>query len=196
MRKLALLLLLAALPFSALDRTFAVDSTSSGIVATFDVVGETFRAHIENPSTIQQVIDLWNGQSRANIPVGKLLPGEEYNLGWSWHTDPWNIQMAEVAIELCDGRPSDVEANLDYWLYTVGMYCPWNAVLVDVMYLDHPVGGIAELPDVASTPLEAQNSSGPDAGLLAGVAAAVAAGLLALFSGAWYARRRRLRQGD
>jgi hypothetical protein len=60
-----------------------------------------------------------------------------------------------------------------------------------------PVGGIAELPrldggqaEVAGTPLEMGGSSGPSVGLVAGVAAAVAAGALALGSAAWYARRR------
>ena len=53
-----------------------------------------------------------------------------------------------------------------------------------------PVGGIAELPAVAGTPLEAGGSSGPSANVVAGVAAAVAAGALALGGAAWYARRR------
>jgi DMSO/TMAO reductase YedYZ molybdopterin-dependent catalytic subunit len=57
-----------------------------------------------------------------------------------------------------------------------------------------PVGGIAELPDVAATPLEAPGASGGDAGSIAGVAAVVAVGVAALAGGAWwYARRRWLR---
>ena len=52
------------------------------------------------------------------------------------------------------------------------------------------VGGIAELPGVAGTPLEAQGSSGRD---VASLAAVVAAGVVALAGGAWYARRRWLR---
>ena len=54
-----------------------------------------------------------------------------------------------------------------------------------------PVGGIAELPDVAGRPLEAQDSSGFRASVRGGVLAAVAAGALALGGAAWYARRRR-----
>ena len=52
------------------------------------------------------------------------------------------------------------------------------------------VGGIAELPDVAAAPLEASDSSGRDLGFLAGVAAVVAAGVVALAGGACYAGRR------
>ncbi len=50
------------------------------------------------------------------------------------------------------------------------------------------VGGVAELPEVAGTPLETAGSSSPSATVLAGVA--VTAGL-ALGGAAWYARRRR-----
>ena len=52
------------------------------------------------------------------------------------------------------------------------------------------VGGIAELPEVAGAPLEAADSSGPSAGLLAGIAALAGVGALALGGAAWYARRR------
>ena len=51
------------------------------------------------------------------------------------------------------------------------------------------VGGIAELPEVARTPLETDGSSVPGARLLASVAVA---GALVLASAAWYTRRRRL----
>ncbi len=52
------------------------------------------------------------------------------------------------------------------------------------------IGGIAELPEVAATPLESPDSSGPSTTVLAGIVAAVAAGTIALSSAAWYARRR------
>ena len=54
------------------------------------------------------------------------------------------------------------------------------------------VGGIAELADVARTPLDAAGSSGASAGVVAAVVIA-AATAFALGGGAWYARRRWLR---
>jgi len=56
------------------------------------------------------------------------------------------------------------------------------------------VGGSAELPDVADAPLEMPDSSGPGAGVTAGIVGAVAAGAIAVGGAAWYARRRWLRR--
>jgi plastocyanin len=53
------------------------------------------------------------------------------------------------------------------------------------------VGGIAQLPAAANAPLNGATSSGSSVGLIAG-SAAIAAGLVALAGGAWYARRRRV----
>ena len=53
-----------------------------------------------------------------------------------------------------------------------------------------PVGGVAELPDVAGGRLEAEGSAGPSGAVVVGVLAAVTAGAVALGSAGWYARRR------
>jgi hypothetical protein len=55
-----------------------------------------------------------------------------YNQPWSWHIDSEDIHMAEMTIELCDGLPSHVENDLDYWVDTVGRFCPWQATLVNI----------------------------------------------------------------
>lgn len=56
-----------------------------------------------------------------------------------------------------------------------------------------PVGGIAELPEVARTSLEPGEASGPGAGVLAGIAGALAGGAVALGGAAWYVRGRLVR---
>jgi len=104
-----------------------------GILATFDVVGEQYRIFITNEETIEQVFALQRGESQANIPSGGLVAGQvAYNRPWSWHIHPEDVHMAEMTIELCDGTPSLVEADLDYWLNTVKRFCPWGAKLIDV----------------------------------------------------------------
>ena len=40
--------------------------------------------------------------------------------------------MAEITMELCDGLPSHVEEDIDYWVDTVGRFCPWSAKIVKI----------------------------------------------------------------
>ena len=106
---------------------------AGGVVATFDVLGSTFRAFVTNSTAIEDLFRLHRGESTANIPNGILRPGPgaaRHNAPWSWHLDPEDVQMAEVTIEVCSGRPAFVEEDLDHWLNGVGRYCPWSAKLV------------------------------------------------------------------
>jgi hypothetical protein len=106
---------------------------AGGILATFDVVGDTYKIWITNPATIDQVIALAEGESEANIPNGRIEygPGQgDHNAPYSWHIDPEEVEMAEFTIELCDAEPSFVEENVEYFVDTVGWYCPWGAELV------------------------------------------------------------------
>jgi len=123
--------------FSALHSPNCSSPASSdlegGILATFDVQRERYKIFITNEETIAQVYSLRDGESGANIPSGKLLRGKvSYNQPWSWHIDSEDIVMAEFTIELCDGLPSHIEENLDYWVNTVGRFCPWSATLVSI----------------------------------------------------------------
>lgn len=89
---------------------------------------EEFRVRSTSPE--------FNAQARAQLqlPVtqrqrfvaGPILAGNGgHNLNWSWHIgDPTLVQ---TSIELCDGRPSMVEADLGYWLGTVKSFCPWSS---------------------------------------------------------------------
>ena len=106
-----------------------------GVLALFEVSGERFSAFVTNPEIISEILALEAGTSEASIPNGRLIRGPgpaEYNLPWSWHMDPMEIEMAEVTIELCDGTPSIIENNLDEWLEVVGQFCPWDARLISV----------------------------------------------------------------
>jgi len=106
-----------------------------GVLATFEVAGEQFKVWVTNAQAVQQLLDLAAGDSMANIPNGRLLPGPgtaDHNLPWSWHLDPEEIEMAEVATEVCDGTPAYVEEHLGEFVETAGRYCPWSARLVSV----------------------------------------------------------------
>lgn len=88
--------------------------------------GETFRVQIENPDVIAQA-DTLVGRGNLLIVTGELRAGDGgFNQPWSWHLDPATVGFAQFTIELCDGCPGMVEADLATWLETVGTYCPWT----------------------------------------------------------------------
>ena len=39
--------------------------------------------------------------------------------------DEWTL--TEFAIELCDGNAVLVSQDVDYWVDTVGQFCPWGS---------------------------------------------------------------------
>jgi len=101
--------------------------------ALHDIPGnESFRISSRSPTFIHQAraeLDLVPAE-RFLFPAGPIALGDGgVNAGWGWHfTD---AALVEVAIELCDGRPSMVEADLDYWINTVQRYCPWAAYVAE-----------------------------------------------------------------
>ena len=59
---------------------------------------------------------------------GDIARGQKhYNSRWSWHFVPGEWDMAELSVEVCDGRPQMVEEDLDYWVDQVGYFCPWSS---------------------------------------------------------------------
>lgn len=108
------------------------DSGPETAVFAFRVDGlpasEEFRISTSSPPVIAQA------RAQLQLPVserrlfasGSIRAGNAgHNLAWSWHFA--DISLVETAIELCDGRPSMVEADLSYWLSTVGRFCPWSS---------------------------------------------------------------------
>ena len=96
-------------------------------IVTFAVAGETFRVQLVDAAQIEAARAAHAGGS-ANIPNGRIVAGAGVNSGWSWHLV--DVEFAEVAMELCDGRPSDVERQGPQ--YGGGRYCPWGARVVAI----------------------------------------------------------------
>jgi hypothetical protein len=90
--------------------------------------GEVFRILLRDSSLIAQARGLV-GAGNRRIVAGTLASGNGgFNAPWSWHLAPDTVRFPEVAIELCDGCPSDVEANGGNW--GAGSFCPWTAELI------------------------------------------------------------------
>ncbi len=90
-----------------------------------DVNGERFVIYVTDAETIRLALENMEGKNDL-FPMGELARGDGgFNKPWSWHLKPETVRMVEVSIELCDGTPSFVENELEYWLETVKSYCPW-----------------------------------------------------------------------
>src|SRR5262245_1431071 len=99
----------------------------STALVTFDVQSEMFRVAL---TSVDQVIAAQAAQrgGPARIPIGRIVSGTEVNTGWSWHLE--DLTFAESTIELCDGRPSDVER--EGARFGGGRFCPWTATIVRI----------------------------------------------------------------
>jgi len=98
-----------------------------GAVVTFRVADETFRVLLNGSVQIAAARAAQQG-GPARIPNGRLVSGTQVNTGWSWHLE--DVVFAEVTIELCDGRPSDVER--EGIVFGGGRYCPWAATIARI----------------------------------------------------------------
>lgn len=100
-------------------------SSADSAFVDFDVAvgAERFVLRVEDAGTIAQARDVIAGR-RSSFPIGRLVRGDGgFNAPWSWHLDPSEVRLTEVAIEVCDGTPSYVEAHISDF----PTYCPWSA---------------------------------------------------------------------
>lgn len=108
-----------------------VTAPEAGARFRIEVSGERFVVEVETDAQVQE-LEARRQSGAVGVIIGGLLAGDGgFNAPWGWHMDPATVHTADMAIELCDGRPSMVEADLAYWLGTVGQFCPWGAKVVE-----------------------------------------------------------------
>jgi hypothetical protein len=103
-------------------------SPSDGALVTFQVVDEQFRVELETQDQVAAARRAQQG-GPARIPNGRIVAGTRENAGWSWHLE--DVTFAELTIELCDGRPSDVERHGVQ--FGGGRFCPWSASVLSIV---------------------------------------------------------------
>jgi hypothetical protein len=104
-----------------------------GVVATFETGGGSFKVFVTNPAAITRLVQIRNGANIGQIPNGRILRGSgagNHNAPHAWHLDPNDIEIVDATIELCDGSPTYVDANIAEYVDVIGRYCPWGAQLV------------------------------------------------------------------
>jgi hypothetical protein len=102
-------------------------SPSNPAIVTFAVGDERFRVQLLDERQLVAAREAEAG-GRARIPNGRIVTGRQVNTGWSWHLA--DVEFAETTIELCDGRPSDVER--EGTAFGGGRFCPWTARVLDI----------------------------------------------------------------
>lgn len=109
------------------------DALGPGEYPVFEIeqAGEIFHLAVADETVAATLEALRQSGEAAGVISGALLPGDGgFNAPYSWHVDPETVEVVDVAMELCDGRPSFVEEELEYWLGTVKRYCPWGPKVV------------------------------------------------------------------
>jgi hypothetical protein len=100
---------------------------SARALVTFAVASETFRVSLTSSDQVAAARAAQSG-GPARIPSGRIVPGMQVNAGWSWHLE--DVMFVESTIELCDGRPSDVERQGT--AFGGGRFCPWTATVIRI----------------------------------------------------------------
>lgn len=94
----------------------------------------SFVAALTDPELINTVIsEIERPFEQRKFIIGDIAQGDggfnfngEHRFNWHFVTDKW--QLAEVAIEVCDGCPfSNVEQDTAYWVGNLGFFCPWTS---------------------------------------------------------------------
>jgi len=91
-----------------------------------EACGEPFHVRILDPRVAEEAERLSRSGDQRIITGILRRGGGGFNPPWSWHLDPLTVGFADVTIGLCDGCPSMVERELDYWVDTVEQFCPWS----------------------------------------------------------------------
>lgn len=105
-------------------------ASETGAIVTIGVGDEEYRILLTDAEAIATAEELEAGHRDPLIPVGTVVRTDDggVNTGYSWHIDPASFEWAELTMEVCDGRPSFVEAGT----LTSDIFCPWSAVVVGV----------------------------------------------------------------
>ena len=91
--------------------------------------GSTFSAVVTDATSLARINAAFPGDGNAGIPSGTLVAGDGgVNAPHAWHLE--GVALADMTIELCDATATMIDEGLDYWLGTVGAFCPWSATVI------------------------------------------------------------------
>ncbi len=90
-----------------------------------DFVATTREVALVNELRAQLALPMEARTRFVNGPIER--GGHGHNLAWNWHFLPGQWTLTDSAIELCDGTPAMLQADLAYSVDVVAQFCPWDA---------------------------------------------------------------------
>jgi hypothetical protein len=108
------------------------DTRTGGAFISFAVGDESLRVWSTNDAFIDAAIANMASDTRQNAVFGTILAGADCEPEHAWHLDPEDMSFADFSVEVCDGRPSDLDNDLAYWMDTVMQYCPWGPMITAI----------------------------------------------------------------
>ncbi len=95
-----------------------------------EVLGEQFYVRATDPDAVA-ALNARVQSGEVSVVLGEVKQGDGgFNAPWSWHLDPASVEVADAAMELCDGRPSFVQKDVAKWIAEARVFCPWSAKVV------------------------------------------------------------------
>lgn len=92
-----------------------------------------FSVRTDNPHLIEKAKrELDKQPENRNLRLnGQISVGDGgFNSPWHWHVEDNNWDLVELSMEVCDGTPEMVEADVKYWVEVVGRYCPFSSFVL------------------------------------------------------------------
>lgn len=123
------------------------DSTGEGLLDggaivtfAFEATNDTMLVLVTDSATIRHAEDRVATGSGPRMPVGPIVRGAGIDTRYPFRFEPEAVRLADVAIEVCDGRPMKSAAEVNqFFEWSTGnasapraTWCPWGAKPVAV----------------------------------------------------------------
>ncbi len=112
-------------------------STVPALVTVRTAGPEQYIVRVVDQGRLDEMIDICTGTAPPQfVGIGLATGNAGYNRDtlngnvWSWHAA--TVGLGNMCAEIYDGVPSFIEGNLEYWVETVGAFCPWTGQIVAI----------------------------------------------------------------
>ena len=130
---------ITAAAFARADADCGGTTVVPALVTVQTIVPEQYIVRVVDQSLLDEMIDICNGVAPPRyVGIGLVTGNAGHNHDplngtiWSWRAAEGAVGLGNMCAEIYDGVPSFVEGNLEYWVETVGAFCPWTGQIVAI----------------------------------------------------------------